>query len=211
MPDVKAPEARAWQPENNFTHAQKNTLDDELLAREDVTRAIEQNEHVTVRSPICNLDRTATARITGRIAKLHGNRGWRGSLHLIFTGCAGQSFGFACLPGMDFEVRGDANDYVGKSMHGGRIRIRPVDCTEGRSIGFDASKSIIVGNTCLYGATGGRFFAAGGAGERFAVRNSNAKAVVEGAGDHCCEYMTGGVVVVLGPTGRNVGAGQTGG
>jgi len=211
IPVLKTAEERAALVELEKPHAQMDTLDDELLAREDVQRAINNHEHVTVESPINNLDRCATARVTGTVAKLHGNRDWRGSLHFIFTGCAGQSFGFACLPGMDFEVRGDANDYVGKSMHGGRIRIRPVDCVEGRSIGFDASKSIIVGNTCLYGATGGRFFAAGGAGERFAVRNSNAKAVVEGAGDHCCEYMTGGVVVVLGPTGRNVGAGQTGG
>jgi len=108
-------------------------------------------------------------------------------------------------------VRGDANDYVGKSMHGGRIRIRPVDCIEGREIGFDPLNAAIIGNTCLYGATGGEFFAAGRAGERFCVRNSNAMAVVEGAGDHCCEYMTGGCVAVLGPVGRNVGAGQTGG
>jgi len=211
MPSVKEPEERLWQPELPDPHAQKDTLDDELLAREDVMKAIEQHEHVVVESPIRNTDRAATARITGAIAARHGNTGWRGSLHLIFTGCAGQSFGFSCLPGLDLEVRGDANDYVGKSMHGGRIRIRPTDCIEGRSIGFDPADSVIVGNTCLYGATGGRFFASGRAGERFCVRNSNAEAVVEGTGDHCCEYMTGGVVVVLGPVGRNVGAGQTGG
>ena len=108
-------------------------------------------------------------------------------------------------------MRGDANDYVGKSMHGGRIRIRPVDCIEGRSIGFEPSESVIIGNTCLYGATGGKFFGYGRAGERFCVRNSNAQAVIEGTGDHCCEYMTGGAVVVLGKVGRNVGAGMTGG
>merc|ERR1719247_3576095 len=96
-------------------------------------------------------------------------------------------------------------------MHGGRIRVRPVDVIEGREIGFDPSDAVIVGNTCLYGATGGRFYASGRAGERFCVRNSNAQAVIEGTGDHCCEYMTGGVVVVLGEVGRNVGAGQTGG
>jgi glutamate synthase (ferredoxin) len=164
IPVLKTAEERAALVELEKPHTQMDTLDDELLAREDVQRAINNHEHVTVESPINNLDRCATARVTGTVAKLHGNRNWRGSLHFIFTGCAGQSFGFACLPGMDFEVRGDANDYVGKSMHGGRIRIRPVDCTEGRSIGFDASKSIIVGNTCLYGATGGRFFAGGGRG-----------------------------------------------
>jgi len=211
IPQLRTPEEREQLEEDPLPHSQTNTLDDELLAREDVQRAIRDHAHMTVESSITNVDRTASARITGEIAKLHGNKGWRGSLHLIFTGCAGQSFGFACLPGLDLEVRGDANDYVGKSMHGGRIRIRPVDCIEGRKIGFDPSKSVIVGNTCLYGATGGRFFACGRAGERFCVRNSNAEAVVEGAGDHCCEYMTGGVVAVLGPVGRNVGAGQTGG
>jgi len=211
MPDVAAPANRKWQPEEEETHAQQGTLDDELMGRRDVQQAIERHEKATVHSAICNTDRAATSRITGAIAKRHGNAGWRGSLHFIFTGCAGQSFGFSCLPGLDLEVRGDANDYVGKSMHGGRIRIRPVDCIPGREIGFDPAESVIVGNTCLYGATGGRFFACGRAGERFCVRNSNAQAVVEGAGDHCCEYMTGGVVVALGPVGRNVGAGQTGG
>jgi glutamate synthase (ferredoxin) len=211
MPKMKSAEEREVLKELDYPHAQQDTLDDELLAREDVKKAIFEHEHVTVESPINNLDRTATARITGVIAKEHGNRGWKGSLHLIFVGCAGQSFGFACLSGLDLEVRGDANDYVGKSMHGGRIRIRPVDCIPGREIGFEPSEATIVGNTCLYGATGGQFFGAGRAGERFCVRNSNCEAVIEGVGDHCCEYMTGGVVVVLGPVGRNIGAGQTGG
>ena len=211
IPALKTAEERECLIELEEIHAQQNTIDDELLAMDDVKAAIYNNEHKTIEFPITNVDRTATARITGAIAKEHGNTGWKGSLHLIYTGCAGQSFGFACLPGLDLEVRGDANDYVGKSMHGGRIRIRPVDCIEGREIGFEPSKSTIIGNTCLYGATGGKFFAQGMAGERFCVRNSNAQAVVEGAGDHCCEYMTGGVVVVLGPVGRNVGAGQTGG
>jgi len=166
---------------------------------------------VKVETPIVNTDRAIPSRVHGQVALAHGNSGWKGSLHLVFHGCAGQSFGFSCLPGMDLEVRGEANDYAGKSMHGGRIRIRPVDCIEGREIGFDPLNAAIIGNTCLYGATGGEFFAAGRAGERFCVRNSNAMAVVEGAGDHCCEYMTGGCVAVLGPVGRNVGAGQTGG
>jgi len=205
MPDVRT--ARDWQPELPITHAQVDTLDDELLARDDVQRAIADHDDVTVESSIRNTDRAGCARIHGAVAEAHGNRGWRGSLHLKFTGCAGQSFGAFCLDGMDLEVAGDANDYVGKSMHGGRIRLHPID----GEIGFVPSESIIVGNTCLYGATGGRFYACGRAGERFCVRNSNAVAVVEGAGDHCCEYMTGGVVAVLGPVGRNVGAGQTGG
>lgn len=205
MPDVTTD--RAWQPEAPKPWAQTDTLDDELLARDDVKRAIEKHEHVQLTVPITNVDRTVSARVAGAIAKAHGNRGWKGSLHMIFEGCAGQSFGFSCLDGLDLEVRGDANDYVGKSMHGGRIRIRPVE----GEIGFDPLEAVIVGNTCLYGATGGRFFASGRAGERFCVRNSKAEAVIEGTGDHCCEYMTGGVVVALGPVGRNVGAGQTGG
>ena len=155
IPLLKTAEERECLKELPYVHAQQNTLDDELLARDDVQRAIYEHEHVTVHSSISNVDRTAAARISGAIAKAHGNRGWRGSLHLIYEGCTGQSFGFACLPGLDLEVRGEGNDYVGKSMHGGRIRIRPVDCIEGRSIGFEPSESIIIGNTCLYGATGG--------------------------------------------------------
>ena len=211
IPVLKTAEEREQLVELPYVHAQKNTLDDELLATDAAKSAIFDGQHVTIESPITNVDRSTTARITGVIAKAHGNRGWTGSMHLIYTGSTGQSFGAFCLPGLDLEVRGEANDYVGKSMHGGRIRIRPVDCIPGRSIKFDPSESIIIGNTCLYGATGGKFYACGRAGERFCVRNSNAQAVVEGTGDHCCEYMTGGVVVVLGPVGRNVGAGQTGG
>ena len=205
MPDVTVD--RAWQPEAADPHAQVDTLDDELLGMPEVLSALDEGAHERVEVPICNTDRAVPARLHGQVAARHGNKGWTGSLHLVFTGSAGQSFGAFCLGGMDLEVRGECNDYVGKSMHGGRIRVRPVN----DAVGFDPSDSVIVGNTCLYGATGGRFFAYGRAGERFAVRNSNAEAVVEGAGDHCCEYMTGGVVVALGPVGRNVGAGQTGG
>jgi len=204
MPDVRTD--RAWAAELPYTHAQEGTLDDELLARDDVKAAIDNHEHVVVESDICNIDRAGTARVAGAIAKAHGNKGWKGSIHFVFTGCAGQSFGAFCLDGLDLEVRGDANDYVGKSLHGGRIRVVP-----GKDPAFTPSECSIVGNTCLYGATGGKFFGYGRAGERFCVRNSNAQAVIEGTGDHCCEYMTGGVVVVLGPVGRNVGAGQTGG
>jgi len=209
MPDVRPGSAigREWQPENDFVWSQSEQLDDVLLARADVRSAIDNHEDVTLEQPICNTDRSTGARIHGEVAKKHGNRGWRGSLHLIFTGSAGQSFGAFCLPGMKLEVRGEANDYVGKSLYGGDIIVRPVD----GELGFVPSESVIVGNTCLYGATGGRLFANGRAGERFCVRNSNAVAVVEGTGDHCCEYMTGGCVVVLGEVGRNVGAGQTGG
>jgi glutamate synthase (ferredoxin) len=206
MPPALTEAERAWEPEQPEPHAQMYTLDDELLARDDVAAAIEGHEDRLVEAEIFNTDRAATARIAGAIAARHGNRGWKGSLHLRFTGCAGQSFGAFCLDGLDLEVRGDANDYVGKSLHGGRIRILP-----GKDPAFTPSECSIVGNTCLYGATGGKFFGYGRAGERFCVRNSNAQAVIEGTGDHCCEYMTGGCVVVLGPVGRNVGAGQTGG
>ena len=121
-------------------------------------------------------------------------------------GTAGQSFGAWNVPGLNLTLAGDANDYVGKGMSGGRIVIRPPEGSQ-----FVARDTVIVGNTCLYGATGGQLFAAGTAGERFAVRNSGAIAVVEGVGDHCCEYMTDGMVVVLGRTGINFGAGFTGG
>jgi len=205
MPDVRTGR-EAWVDELPSTHAQTGTLDDTLLAREDVMAAIEKHENVQVTSPIVNTDRAIPARVIGAVAARHGNRDWRGSLHLIFEGSAGQSFGAFCLDGMDLEMRGETNDYAGKSMHGGRIRVLP----KKEQLGFDPSESVIIGNTCLYGATGGKFFANGRAGERFCVRNSNAKAVVEGTGDHCCEYMTGGVVVAIGNVGRNVGAGQTG-
>ena len=126
-------------------------------------------------------------------------------MDLTFRGAAGQSFGAFLVQGQNVRLEGEANDYVGKCMNSGRITLVPADgcATPG--------DQVILGNTCLYGATGGELFAHGRAGERFGVRNSGARTVVEGAGDHCCEYMTGGVVVVLGSTGRNVGAGMTGG
>ncbi|NLW97679.1 MAG: glutamate synthase large subunit, partial [Xanthomonadaceae bacterium] len=127
-------------------------------------------------------------------------------LTLRLTGTAGQSFGAFNAGGLHLHLEGDANDYVGKGMAGGSIVIRPP-----RGSAFESRLAPILGNTCLYGATGGELYAAGRAGERFAVRNSGAVAVVEGAGDHCCEYMTGGTVVVLGRTGLNFGAGFTGG
>jgi glutamate synthase (NADPH/NADH) large chain len=127
-------------------------------------------------------------------------------LDIVLRGTAGQSFGAWNLSGLNLHLTGDANDYVGKGMAGGRITVHPPD-----DAGYLARDTAIIGNTCLYGATGGELFAAGRAGERFAVRNSGAAAVIEGAGDHCCEYMTDGVVVVLGSTGVNFGAGMTGG
>ncbi|MEG4801943.1 glutamate synthase-related protein [Microcoleus sp. ARI1-B5] len=187
-------------------HSNGPVLDDDLLADAEIQSAIANHGTVSKSVKLVNTDRTVGARLAGAIALQHGNTGFSGEITLNCTGSAGQSFGAFNLPGMTLRLSGQANDYVGKGMHGGEIAIEPpVDAT------YDAAENAIVGNTCLYGATGGTLLAAGKAGERFAVRNSMAKAVIEGAGDHCCEYMTGGVIVVLGKVGRNVGAGMTGG
>lgn len=157
--------------------------------------------------PIRNTDRSVGAAISGRIAQLHGNQGMATRpLKLTFTGTAGQSFGVWNAGGLEMTIVGDANDYVGKGMTGGRLVVHP---PHGSS--FETHEAAIIGNTCLYGATGGKLYAAGQAGERFGVRNSGAIAVVEGMGDNGCEYMTGGIVVSLGQTGVNFGAGMTGG
>jgi len=154
-----------------------------------------------------NFNRSIGARLAGEIARQHGNFGMADApLEISLRGTAGQSFGVWNVAGLNLTLIGDANDYVGKGMAGGRIVIRPPE-----GVSYSARDTAIIGNTCLYGATGGTLFAAGTAGERFAVRNSGATAVIEGSGDHCCEYMTGGVVVVLGRTGVNFGAGMTGG
>ena len=156
---------------------------------------------------VTNCDRSIGARLSGEIARRHGNTGMESNpLVLRLTGTAGQSFGVWNAGGLHMYLEGDSNDYVGKGMAGGKLVVYPP-----RDSAFKSQDTVIIGNTCLYGATGGRLFAAGIAGERFGVRNSGAHAVVEGAGDHCCEYMTGGVITVLGPTGVNFGAGMTGG
>jgi glutamate synthase (NADPH/NADH) large chain/glutamate synthase (ferredoxin) len=151
---------------------------------------------------------TVGARIAGHIAKRSGSAGPPAPVRLRFTGSAGQSFGAFALPRMQLRLEGEANDHVGKGLCGGDIVIRPFRTA---AYAEDGRAHVILGNTALYGATSGRLFAAGSAGDRFAVRNSGAVAVIEGAGDHCCEYMTGGVVVVLGPVGRNLGAGMSNG
>jgi glutamate synthase (NADPH/NADH) large chain len=157
--------------------------------------------------PIQNVNRSIGARLSGEIAKAHGNAGLPDdTLHIKLLGSAGQSFGVWNAKGLTLELEGDANDYVGKGMAGGRLVIYPPKVST-----FEPHRNIIIGNTCLYGATGGELFASGMAGERFGVRNSGAFAVIEGAGDHCCEYMTGGTVIVLGDTGLNFGAGMSGG
>ena len=156
---------------------------------------------------INNFNRSIGARLAGEIARQHGNSGMKDApLKIRLRGTAGQSFGAWNVAGLNMHLIGDANDYVGKGMAGGRIVICPP-----QEAGYVVRDTAIIGNTCLYGATGGELFAAGRAGERFAVRNSGATAVIEGAGDHCCEYMTDGVVVVLGQPGFNFGAGMTGG
>ena len=182
-------------------------LDRDVCANPDIQKTIAENEGQTVVNfAIQNTDRSTGAMLAGDIARAHGNNGFKGKISVQFDGSAGQSFGAYTLPGLYLRLVGEANDYVGKGMHGGELVVVPSG-----DAGFVAADSSIVGNACLYGATGGDFHANGRAGERFGVRNSGAFAVAEGAGDHCCEYMTGGVVVILGSVGRNVGAGMTGG
>jgi len=173
----------------------------------DAMHCIQTKTPTTLEYTVRNVNRSIGARLSGEIARAHGAEGLpTGCLTIKLRGSAGQSFGVWNHNGLDLLLEGDANDYVGKGMSGGIIAIQPP-----KQSGFVAHEAVIIGNTCLYGATGGELFAAGLAGERFAVRNSGAYAVIEGAGDHCCEYMTGGCVVVLGETGINFGAGMTGG
>ena len=203
LPDTR--ENRSWLVHEEV-HSNGVVLDDKFLAEPDIQAAIRNQSTVTKTYPIVNTDRTVGTRLAGAIASQYGDSGFEGQINLNFTGSVGQSFGAFNLPGIILTLEGEANDYVGKGMHGGEIIIKPpTDAT------YNASQNVIVGNTCLYGATGGMLFANGLAGERFAVRNSKGIAVIEGAGDHCCEYMTGGVIVVLGKVGRNVAAGMTGG
>ncbi|MFC3680544.1 glutamate synthase large subunit [Bacterioplanoides pacificum] len=184
--------------------------DEGLLAErmvEETLSAIENKSGGEFSFHITNCDRSVGARLSGEIAKRHGNQGMADKpVRLNLTGIAGQSFGVWNAGGLEMVLEGDANDYVGKGMTGGKLVIFPPKGSE-----FRTNDTSIVGNTCLYGATGGKLLAAGRAGERFGVRNSGAHAVVEGAGDHCCEYMTGGMICVLGETGYNFGAGMTGG
>jgi len=174
---------------------------------EDVTIPLREGLSIRRDYAIRNINRTIGARAAGEIARRCGNRGLGGvTAEFRFTGSAGQSFGAFLTEGMRLVLDGDANDYVGKGMGGGEIVIRPP-----QAACFASHENVIAGNALLYGATGGRLFIAGRVGERFAVRNSGATAVVEGTGDHACEYMTGGLAVILGETGRNFGAGMTNG
>ena len=177
------------------------------LILSEVLPAVEAKQGGEFSFSVTNCDRSIGARISGEIAKRYGNAGMEESpITLKLEGTAGQSFGVWNAGGLHMYLAGDCNDYVGKGMAGGKLVVYPPEGSQ-----FESKSASIIGNTCLYGATGGRLFASGCAGERFAVRNSGAHAVIEGAGDHCCEYMTGGCVTVLGETGLNFGAGMTGG
>ena len=193
------------------TQAQDHGLSDALDGKmiEQATEAIENLTPVSFNLPIRNVHRTVGAMLSGRIARKHGSAGLPDdTIRIQFHGCAGQSFGAFVSKGVSLTLEGEANDYVGKGLSGGRIVIYP---PRTRNSQFVPEENILVGNVCLYGATSGEAFFNGMAGERFAVRNSGATAVVEGVGDHGCEYMTRGMVVVLGKTGRNFAAGMTGG
>jgi glutamate synthase (NADPH/NADH) large chain len=186
-------------------HGLDQALDHTLIAA--AQPALQNGQPVVIDTPIHNINRTFGAMLSGEVAKRYGHKGLPDdTIAIRVKGTAGQSFGSFLAQGISIELEGEGNDYVGKGMSGGRIAIyQPKDCP------ITPSENIIVGNTVLYGAISGECYFSGVAGERFAVRNSGAVAVVEGVGDHGCEYMTGGVVVVLGQTGRNFAAGMSGG
>lgn len=186
-------------------HPIATVLDRRLIA--EALPALEREEPVKIKTSICSVDRSAGAMLSGEVARRYGNAGLPDdTIQVELRGTAGQAFGAWLAQGVTFDLVGEANDYVGKGLSGGKIIVRPPEVSK-----IVPEKSIIVGNTVLYGATEGEAYFHGVAGERFAVRNSGAIAVVEGVGDHGCEYMTGGVIVVIGPTGRNFAAGMSGG
>ncbi|MBD9176414.1 glutamate synthase large subunit [Paraprevotella clara] len=186
-------------------HEISHVKDVEIIAS--ATEALEHGKEVSLEYAIANTDRSVGAMLSGAVATRYGNEGLpEQTINVKFKGSAGQSFGAFLAHGICFKLEGEANDYLGKGLSGGLISVRPPVRSN-----FDAEKNTIAGNTLLYGATSGEVYINGWAGERFAVRNSGAIAVVEGVGDHCCEYMTGGRVVVLGETGRNFAAGMSGG
>jgi glutamate synthase (NADPH/NADH) large chain len=202
-PDVGADVATHHTEEQD--HDLGAALDCKLI--KEANAALEKKEKVVIKSEVRNLNRTVGTQLSGEVARRYGHQGLpEDTIHIRFRGTAGQSFGAFLAHGITLELHGDANDYVGKSLSGGRIIVRVPDGFKGAP-----PEQIIVGNTVLYGAVEGEAFFNGVAGERFAVRNSGVRAVVEGTGDHGCEYMTGGTVVVLGDTGRNFAAGMSGG
>jgi len=186
-------------------HELEKALDNILI--KDAEKALNDRQAVKINKTIKNSNRTVGAMLSGEVAKKYGEEGLPDdTITIDFKGSAGQSFGAFLAKGISFNLEGDANDYIGKGLSGGRISVKPPKETK-----FLPEQNIITGNVSLYGATGGEMYLRGMAGERFAVRNSGALAVVEGVGDHCCEYMTGGIVVVIGKTGRNFAAGMSGG
>lgn len=204
VPDIDplAPRHHTWERNDKL---EDQPIDARIL--QDAKDALSKKRKAKLSYKIKNSHRSVGAALSGEIAYRYGDEGLAdGSITLKFEGSSGQSFGVFLVQGVKMTLLGEANDYVGKSMSGGEIILIPAKGTT-----FDPSKNSICGNTCLYGATGGKLFAYGQAGERFAVRNSGATAVIEGIGDHGCEYMTRGTVVVLGPTGKNFGAGMSGG
>jgi glutamate synthase (NADPH/NADH) large chain len=193
---------RKTVPQN---HGIKNVLDRQLI--KDAKESIKTKEQINLQYPITNTNRTTGAMLSHKVTSLWGEDGLpNDTIKIDFKGSAGQSFGAFLSKGITFNLLGDANDYVGKGLSGGRIIVAPP-----KMDGFIAQQNIIIGNVALYGATSGFGFFKGIAAERFCVRNSGARAVVEGVGDHACEYMTGGRVVILGPTGVNFAAGMSGG
>jgi glutamate synthase (NADPH/NADH) large chain len=198
------PGVAIWNSERQ-NHGLDRALDNELIAA--AAPALEKGEPVLIDRPIRNIHRTVGAMLSGEVARRHGHAGLpEGTIGVRLTGTAGQSFGAFVARGVALELWGDANDYVGKGLSGGRIVVR-----QPKGSRRDPTANIIIGNTVLYCAIAGEAYFEGVAGERFAVRNSGVVSVVEGVGDHGCEYMTGGVVVVLGDTGRNFAAGMSGG
>jgi glutamate synthase (NADPH/NADH) large chain len=198
------PEVATWHSETQ-DHGLEKALDNRLI--ELAKPAIERREKVTIEIPIRNINRTVGTMLSYEVASRYGHEGLpEDTIHIRFAGSAGQSFGAFLARGIWLDLRGDTNDYCGKGLSGGRISVQPSPKFRG-----EPTENIITGNVVLYGAIAGEAYFRGVAGERFAVRNSGASAVVEGVGDHCCEYMTGGTVAVLGTTGRNFAAGMSGG
>ena len=186
-------------------HALEYALDNELIER--ARPALEHGSRVRIDLPIVNTQRTVGTMLSHELMKARGEHGLSDdTIHISLTGSAGQSLGAFLAPGITIELEGDGNDYVGKGLSGGRLILYPP-----RRSRFVAEENVLIGNVALYGATAGEAFFRGRAAERFCVRNSGARAVIEGIGDHGCEYMTGGCAVILGPTGRNFAAGMSGG
>ena len=203
-PVIAGEDTALYQTQDNQPF-DKGELNQKLVAL--ASDAIAHSQGGEYRLTIQNTDRSVGASLSGEIARQHGDQGMAASpIKVFFNGTAGQSFGVWNAGGLEMTLTGDANDYVGKGMAGGKLTIKPP-----KGVEYLSHEAMIMGNTCLYGATGGKLYGCGKAGERFAVRNSGCHAVIEGAGDHACEYMTGGIITILGQVGVNFGAGMTGG